>query len=531
MKVIIYLPIDPQKAKEDNLPVSLPVLAEDVDAMLKENKLNQDVILRGLEAQVETGQRVEYYLSYFIYFLYNRARTYMNEGELLKAKELIEKAGSYKKDYRYPLHLGIIERMAENFETSEILLKEAISMNSSYIPSRIELARTLIGENDFEEAIDVCKRAIEIDPSFTLSYIIMGDCYMALGDSRSALSLYEQTLSIDQSLSVVHSRIGVAANALQKFSLAENELRIALSKKVGGWEDEYNLSYSLYRQGKIFDAIAILRSLYDRGIKDEEVITELLILQKIIGLYEEALNTAEEGFDLKIGDEGFILGSIDVFAFNKMIDKATELCNEFSGHDFDVRKHLLSLEDGWDVEKDLLDFTELIDLTRPEVKTKIDEITSGTISGKAVFDLSMLSIVHEVIHLHGVHFYSAESLLTRSAIAFSGSVDTVALFIFLYRIYFYIHELGYTMDDAIESLIFQVTEISWNTGQEIARIFESEESPDLESMVNHLESPIDVVKFVTTSIVTLKDELHLSEFLRSIDTPEIIIKVCEMILY
>ncbi len=528
MKIIVYLSLDPQKAKEENLPVSLPLLEEDFEDAVKKNKLDPDMIVRGLKAQIETGKKAEYYLPYLVYFLYDLARSYINAGKFQEAREMVEEAASYKKDYRYPLHLGIIERLSGNLEKSEILLKEAIAMNSEYLPIRIELARTLMDQSEFEEVINICKEIIQLDPSFTVTYLLMGDAYLALGDAKSAITLYQQALAIDNDLPV-HWRIGVSANMLQKFSLAEKEFRISLSKNEGGWHVKYDLSYSLYRQGKILEALQLLSEIQRIGIEAPEVLTEMLILQKSIGLYEEALETVEKGMNMKIEEEGFLLASIDVYAFNGMMDKALELV-EFLPSDFaGSRKQLLEFEDKWGKQIDLVTLAELIDISKPEVKSKIEDVKKGIVSGNKVFDVTMLSIVNEIIKVHGTHFYSAESSLTKSAMAFSGSVETIAIFIFLYRIYFYTHALGYKLKEAIEIVIPQITDISWKVGYEIAKVFEAEEMTDIEDMSQKLENPVDVAKFFTSALTLLEDEKDRSNFLSSVNTPEVVIALIETI--
>lgn len=528
MKIIVYLSLDPQKAKTENLPVSLPLLKEDFENAAEKNRLDPDMIIRGLSAQVETGKKVEYYLPYLVYFLYDRARAYMNAGKLQEARELVEKAANYKKDYRYPFHLGIIERLSGNLEQSEILLKEAIAMNSEYLPIRIELARTLMDQSEFEEAIQICKEVIQLDPSFTITYLLMGDAYLALGDAKSAITLYQQALTIDHDLQSVHWRIGVAANMLQKFSLAENEFKISLSKNEGGWHVKYDLSYSLYRQGKIFEAIQLLSEIQRSGIETPEVLTEMLILQKTIGLYEEALETVEKGIEMEIKEEGFLLAAIDVYAFNGMVDEAIKFAESLPSELVNSRKKLLEFEDGWKKKIDLKEFIRLIDTSKPEVKNKIEEVKNGLVTERQSFDVTMLSILTEVIKFHGLHFYSAESTLTRSAMAFSGSTETIALFIFLYRIYFYTHALDYKVEDAIEIVIPQITDISWKMGYEIARIFEAEELTDIEDMSQKFDSPVDVAKFFTTTLVSLENEKDRSEFLKSLNIPKVVIELIEM---
>ncbi|BBJ28913.1 tetratricopeptide repeat protein [Athalassotoga saccharophila] len=470
MKVIFYLSLDPQKAKEENLPVSLPLIGDDFEKAVKSNRLDPDMILRGLRAQIETGKKVEYYLPYLVYFLYDRARFFINEGNMNMARELVGEAASYKKDYRYPLHLGIIERIDGNLERSEILLKEALAMNSEYLPTRLELARTLMEEKEYEEAIEVCKRALEIDPSFSLFYVVMGDAYLASGDYNSAIALYRQSLSIDGTLPV-HWRIGVAANALQKFSLAEKEFRSSIESNEGNLNSRYNLSYALYRQGKIFEAIEILRSLVKEN-KLPEFFTELVILEKIAGLYEEALKDVEEGLSLGIEEEGFLVAAIDLYALNGMIERALELCEKLPEELSSSRKTLIEFQDEWDLTIELLEVAKYMNTGNSMIKKRIEEIKAGYIGKETIFDLSMLKIVEIAIEKHNLHFYSAESFITRASLAFSGSFDVTALLTFLYRVYFYIHALGYTTDESIDQIIPQISDISWKIGSAIAKVMD-----------------------------------------------------------
>ncbi len=53
---IVYLDLDPDYAKLNNLPVKLPLLAEDFQKARATNKIPLEYILRGLEAEVEVNK-------------------------------------------------------------------------------------------------------------------------------------------------------------------------------------------------------------------------------------------------------------------------------------------------------------------------------------------------------------------------------------------------------------------------------------------------------------------------------------------
>lgn len=528
--VIVYLPLDAKKAKEANLPVKLPILAEDLKKAIEKNELSPEVILRGLEAQVHVGKKVDYYMSYLLSALYDRARDAVNHGKLEEARNYVKRAGEYKKDYRYPFHLGIIERENKNLEISEVLLREALEMNEDFSPARLELARTLIARRDLDEAVEECKRVIERDPSFTLSYIIMGDAYLELGDARSAIMVYQKALSIDSNIPSVHWRIGVAANALQKFSLAERELKASIAKNEGGWQTKYNLSYSLYRLGKLFEALELLKNLLESGVNSSEVITELVILQKLLGLYEEALDTVELGLEMNIEEEGFLLAAVDVFAFNGMTDKALEICDERSDSIFESRKQLVNLENNWHKEIDISEFSQLLDLKNEKLAQRVELVLQGDVPNGEIFDESMLNIFTKILKIHGTHFYSAEKSLTQAAMAFSGSIDTVALFIFLYRMYLHVNVFRMGFTESLENITASITDISWKLGKSIVKTIDEEHFDIEESAPKKITAPPDAAEFFTSVFLALEGHENPLEFLKSIGTSQVKLKIFESII-
>ncbi len=528
--IIVYLPLDAQKAKSSNLPVKLPILMEDLKKVIEENKLTPDVILRGLEAQVRTGKKVDYYMSYLLYILYDRARAVMNQGDFEEALNYVERAGEYKKDYRYYFHLGIIERKIGNLETSEVLLRKAVAMNEEFSPSRLELAQTLIMRRDLSGAVEECKRIVELDPSFTLSYIVMGDAYMELGDARSALMVYEKALSIDPDIPTVHWRIGVAANVLQKFSLAERELKTSVTKNEGGWQAKYNLSYSLYRLGKVVEALELLKQLFNADVDNPEVITELVLLQKMLGFYEEGLKTVETGIEMGIEEEGFLLAAVDIFVFNGMVDRAIEICREKKNPNFETREYLIKLENDWQKNINVGELSRLLNFKNEKLAQRVELVLQGNVPNGEIFDSSMLNVFAKILNTHGPHPYSAERDLTRAAMAFSGSIDTISLFIFLYRMYLNINVFGMSFTESLESVTPAVVDISWKLGKLIAKVID-EEHFDIEEIARQkITTPPDAAKFFASIFLALEGHENPIEFLKSVGVSQTKLKVFESII-
>ena len=530
--VLVYLPLDPNKAKLSNLPVKLPILVEDFEKVVKENKLSNEVILRGLEAQVKTGKDLDYYLSYYLYLLYDRARDAINSRKFQLAREYVEKAAQYKKDYRYPFHLGIIEREEGNLDSSELLLREAISLNDDFIPARLELARTLLQKDDTDEAIETCKDIIQIDPNFPLSYIVMGDAYLKLGDAKSSLTLYQQALKIDKELPAVHWRIGVAANLLQKFSLAEREFKNSISKGEGGWQAKYNLSYALYRLGKVFEALKVLKSLWEEGIENSEVLTELVIIQKLLGLYEEALDSVEKGMEMGIEEKGFLLAAVDVYAFNHLLDEAMEICNHRDEGEFKARLPLLDLEMKCKdkTSPDLLEFLNGFDFQDEKLKKRLEQMKEGSLPKEELFSEEVLRVFSSIVEKYGKCPYLSEKILTQTALALTSSVEVVGLFLLLYRIYLAKNVLQEDIPSALESASVFVVDVSWEIGKEVSKAVEDDHYDLEEEAPRSIKSPSEAAVFFVMALHLLDGHPDPKNFLLSINTSKTKMNIMETLI-
>lgn len=530
--VLIYLPLDPNKAKLANLPVKLPILAEDFEKVVKENKLSSDVILRGLEAQVKTGKDLDYYLSYYLYLLYDRAREAINTRDFTSAREYLEKAVKYKKDYRYPFHLGIIEREEGNLDTSELLLREAMSLNDDFIPARLELARTLIQKDEADEAIEVCKDIIQIDPKFPLSYVVMGDAYLKIGDARSALTLYQQALAVDRNLPAVHWRIGVAANLLQKFSLAEREFKKSISKGEGGWQAQYNLSYTLYRLGKTFEAYKVLKTLWENGVENSEVLTELVIIQKLLGLYEEALDFIEKGIEMNVEEKGFLLAAVDVYAFNHRLNDAMNLCEDHKEEEFETRKVLLKLEKKCEERSipNFLTILEDMEFHDDNIVKRIEKLKEGSIENDELFSEEILRAFLTIVKKYGNCPYLCERLLTQVAVGLTSSNEVVGLFLFLYKIYLMKNVLAEDESSALESAGLSLVELSWKLGKEVSKALENERYDLEEEAPKRIENPSEAAVFFTMALHLLKDHPNPKKFLLSIGTSKMKLDVLGLLM-
>ena len=295
-KVLVYLPLDPEKAKINNLPVKLPVILEDLKDAENSKKINLDIILRGLEAQFNEDPIDEYYLSYYLYYLFEKTKTFINENKFNKAIKILEKTKRIKEDYRYFFYYGLIKNKEEDYESAEILFKKTISINNSFFPAIYEMGRIHKLKKEYDDAIDFFTQAIEAsNKNFLLPLIDIIDCYLETMEYDNALYIIEKTDDNFPFKEELLLRKGIIYNEKQKFSVAEKTFSEAL-KLSNDWKLYYNRSFSLLRLGMFYKSFLDLKSAYK--INESPFIEyELGLIQKKMGFFEDALKSLENYYE------------------------------------------------------------------------------------------------------------------------------------------------------------------------------------------------------------------------------------------
>ncbi len=285
LKTIIYLPIKPEIAKEQNLPLKLPVLAEDFPLITEMNRIPLDVIIRGLEAQYEI-EKIDYWKSYLSFFYYEKFKEQLNIGNFESCKEFLEKAKNIMYDYRYHFYFALFYVKQKNYEIAEVELKQALAMNPHSPLVFFELGNLLFLKKEYEEALEMYEKCVRLEPDFTLPIMKIGDIYLENGQLKDAEFFYLKVLEKEK-IPEVFLRLGVLYNLQQRYEKAEMVFKQGL-KYGDNPEIKYNLAYALTRNGKHLEAYSILLEL-SKLSENEDVLNELALVQKNIGLYEEAL--------------------------------------------------------------------------------------------------------------------------------------------------------------------------------------------------------------------------------------------------
>ncbi|MDI9376125.1 MAG: hypothetical protein QM447_10420, partial [Thermotogota bacterium] len=112
--VIIYLPLKPEMAKLNNLPVRLPILAEDLPLAIDRDKIELEVVLRGLKAHY-INEPDDYYGSYLQFYCYEAFKKAIGDNELERSLGFLEDAAKISRDYRYHFYKGLYYRLKQLF--------------------------------------------------------------------------------------------------------------------------------------------------------------------------------------------------------------------------------------------------------------------------------------------------------------------------------------------------------------------------------------------------------------------------------
>jgi Tfp pilus assembly protein PilF len=491
MKAIVYLPLKPEIAKMQNLPVKLPVLAEDMPLIVEKDRIPLDVIIRGLEAQVELGKEDrDYYATYLQYFYYEKFKKLLSENKLEEAKEFLEKAKGLGEDYRYHFYKGLLLEKEGREGEAEVELKIASSMNPKFSLAHYELGRIYMKKGEYDDAEAEFQKALEKDPEFALPFVKLGDVYLSKGDLKSASEMYRKALEKSRDLPDVYNRLGVIGNSLQNFKNAEKFFRKALEILPDYPEALFNLSYTLIKLGKIFEALEILSDLEKRFPEDPDILNELGIVMRELGLFEDSVEKLEKAYEISKDD-----GTKYNLARSMMFvdrEKARELLEELSEGEYSFRaKDLLEyldkeneiqLREAGEIGELALEISSCDDLlcvlkdldTEGEIGERIEAILEGFVPKGSEMDTVELLELATAYILTGKDFIDMERKATEFAVGVYGSGVMIGAIRVILRAIQMKSDLGDVMvEQLIESVVPELQDLHWNLALKVSRSLET----------------------------------------------------------
>ncbi|MEA2065830.1 MAG: tetratricopeptide repeat protein [Thermotogota bacterium] len=286
--VIVYLPLKPEKAKIQNLPVKLPVRIEDFPSIVDKDRIDPDIIIRGLEAQYKVTKKDGYYSSYLVFHYYEAFKRALNKGQYEKAESWLNKAKEVKLDYRYYFYRGILLKKQNQLDAAELNLRKSTGMNQAFAIGYHELGNVLYSKKEYEDAAEFYLKAIELsEGEFHLPYIGIVDSYMASGLIEPAMEILEKIPYSSPVITDALLRKGVIFNEKQQYEKAEKIFSQAI-KKEKRWELFYNRAFSKMRLGKLKKSQIDLENAWELNKEGYFILYELALINKKRGFVEHA---------------------------------------------------------------------------------------------------------------------------------------------------------------------------------------------------------------------------------------------------
>ncbi len=527
MKAIVYLPIKPEMAKIYNMPVKLPVLVEDLPLITEKDHIPLDVIIRGLEAQIETGKNEEYYRSYLQYFYYEKFKKLLSEKRLDGAEEYLEKTRRLGEDYRYHFYRGLLLKEKGNEGEAEVELKISSSMNPNFSLPHYELGKMYMEKGELEDAENEFRKALEKDPDFVLPLVKLGDVQLSKGNLREAQELYRKALEKERNLPDVYNRLGVIENTLQNFKSAERFFRKALEIKPDYYDALFNLAFTLTKLGKIFEAFEILSELEKRFPEDPAVLNELGIVMRELGLFTDSVEKLKRAHEISKDDgTAYNLARSMIFVSR---EKAKNILKELlEGErareaerllEYIERKNEIPLEEAGkfgELAKELSECDLRCALEGVEVEGELSErieyILDGFVpKGGSIDTVELLDLATSYI-LSGKDFVEMEKRSIEFASGVYGSGTMMGVLRVILRMIQMRSDFGTVEpEDLVDSVVPEIQDLDWDLALKISRSFERIPSSEpkkgsefITSLLYYLKSPSEAPKFYTPWIKLLK---------------------------
>lgn len=309
---LVYLSIKPEMAKRSNLPLRLPLLLEDFVELGPASEVRPEMVLRGLRAQIKAGTAegatseegtLDYYASYFLFFLYENVKSALSEKAFDKAGALLEEARAFLD--RFPHLVKAHDARLDFYQAlyafrtgfpgqAETVLRKIVTENPKNPYFAMELARLLEEQDDVDSALEVYAKVVEEDPAFLPALFSMGEIFLRTGDYDRAEDSYKACIQTGADFVPPYARLGVIYNNRQQYTKAVHILTQGLSRAPEDAPMHYNLSFALQKTSKPFSALAHLKAALVQNPDSIPVLNEIGVLYRKLGLFEESLDALKK---------------------------------------------------------------------------------------------------------------------------------------------------------------------------------------------------------------------------------------------
>lgn len=528
IKAIVYLPLDPEKAKRANLPIKLPVLVEDFPAIVDTNQIPIDVVIRGLEAQYDLSKD-SYYASYLAYFYYEKVKISLNNEDLTTAEQWLEKVEKLDKDYRYDFFKGLVAAKSKNYELAEIFLRSSVSKNEKFALGYYELGNVLRTKKELEDAIFQYQKAFELDRTFLLPLLRIGDCYMELGEMRQACDFYQAVTQLDPNFAQAYSRLGVVCNILQRYEYAEKSLKKALELEPKDSVSAFNLAHTLSRLGRHFEALSLLKKLVEAEPENVSALNEYALTLRRLGFYEQAKQVIDKA--RQISDDQVIIYNQVLLTFFVDKNEARSLLGELSGDHREKIEELISFLHEWEgsavIPECMIQKVKTVRSCMNGMQLDVQRLSRVIKDGKRiemvkegflpsedtdVDTVNWLDILLAVLLASSKDPFEMEKNATKASVALYGSGVMLAVAIGLTRLLFYVKSnKRFELSDFVSDVVSDLQEYHWHFAKRVSKL--EEESFSFEDVNFDVEKGSDFfIELLKVLSIETTEKIHNKSF-------------------
>ncbi len=511
---IVYLPLKPEIAKSQNLPLKLPVLAEDLSSIEEENTIPLSIILRGLRAQWR-AKKDAYYASYLRYFVFEQYKEALKNNRLEEAVQLLQESLEYsKKDYLYHFYNGLFFKKSGDYGQAETELRKASAMNLANPMVTFELGQLLFELDDLDNALEQFTNTLERDKRFTPAYVACGDIFHRVADYNAAMGFYRKAIEIAPTFVPPYIRLGVIYNKKQNFKKAKDFFEKGLKHDTDNFELHYNIAFTYMRLKKPLLSIEHLKKCLEIDSRVISVYNELGIIYKNLGFFEDALSILQDG--LKLEDDLTLKWHLmQVYAITQHFKEAEEYLQEISrlDHSVDMSDYREAINKEVSLDSKLFSVKgfsswtlDVYDDIADPLRKRLFQLADGMIPAvdfAESFNLEPLPMILDIIREFKVYHFTLFRALTVFSSQICNCLDWIVFSRFLFVLVndgLFFHDDTHELNAYMERIADEIIDLDWPLANQLVQL-EREAFKDIEALLD--EAQINDEKLINPDLTEL----------------------------
>ena len=204
-------------------------------------------------------------------------------------------------NYLYYFELGKVQHSLKKYSEARVSFETSIKCKSDFAPAYYNLGITLSRLGRRDDAISSFRRAYTIDPLYTKAYLMVARLLKDKEDIKGSIAAYNEALKIDSANTDALKGLGAVYLSTKQYTEAEQNFRKALSISPDDAITNYNLSITLYGQGKTEEGVSYAAKAYQADKVNKQnvsIVYNYALLLNEIGKIEESIPIYQEALKL-----------------------------------------------------------------------------------------------------------------------------------------------------------------------------------------------------------------------------------------